>query len=200
MSLGEKNLREQKQTSIQVIPVRESTSTKWTNEKHSLYLNSMEAMFVSQLYDSLGWSSRWKKQLNPTSSGQSNAKSHTSHQFKILERGCRRKFNSTGSQQHGLEDSTNLSKHDQLCRRVINISRHPAVSNNPPAIQSTDLCQQPLFSFREVSDQNFVDDETTQTNHQNKRKRSRATIADSISNDQCIPTKITRREWTMKFS
>lgn len=28
--------------------------TEWTNEKHSLYLKSMEASFVDQLYSSLG--------------------------------------------------------------------------------------------------------------------------------------------------
>ncbi|KAF5468254.1 hypothetical protein F2P56_012420 [Juglans regia] len=60
--------------------VTESMSTEWTDEKHSLYLKSMEASFVNQLYDStdsLGFCrlsdstySR-KKYLNTrTSSGQ----------------------------------------------------------------------------------------------------------------------------------
>lgn len=37
----------------------ESKATRWTDEKHSLYLKSMEASFVDQLYNSLdmlGWS------------------------------------------------------------------------------------------------------------------------------------------------
>lgn len=37
----------------------ESKGTRWTDEKHSLYLKSMEASFVDQLYNSLdllGWS------------------------------------------------------------------------------------------------------------------------------------------------
>ncbi|MBA0879750.1 hypothetical protein Goshw_006108, partial [Gossypium schwendimanii] len=33
----------------------ESTSTEWTDEKHSLYLKSMEASFVNQLYDSMSF-------------------------------------------------------------------------------------------------------------------------------------------------
>lgn len=36
----------------------DSSNTEWTDEKHSLYLKSMEATFVDQLYDSmelLGW-------------------------------------------------------------------------------------------------------------------------------------------------
>ena len=38
----------------------ESMSVEWTDEKHSLYLKSMEASFVNELYDSmelLGWCS-----------------------------------------------------------------------------------------------------------------------------------------------
>ena len=31
----------------------ESTPTEWTDEKHSLYLKSMEATFVNQLYNSI---------------------------------------------------------------------------------------------------------------------------------------------------
>lgn len=33
---------------------KEDTHTEWTDEKHSLYLKSMEASFVDQLYNSLG--------------------------------------------------------------------------------------------------------------------------------------------------
>lgn len=43
----------------------ESISTEWTNEKHSLYLKSMEASFVNQLYsgsvDLVGWRSQDNK-------------------------------------------------------------------------------------------------------------------------------------------
>lgn len=40
--------------------VTERTATEWTDAKHSLYLKSMEASFVSQLHNSLdllGWNS-----------------------------------------------------------------------------------------------------------------------------------------------
>jgi hypothetical protein len=33
--------------------VSESHSTEWTDEKHSLYLKSMETSFVNQLYESM---------------------------------------------------------------------------------------------------------------------------------------------------
>lgn len=44
--------------------VRESMSTEWTDEKHCLYLKSMEASFINDLYnsvDTLGW--RLQRQL-----------------------------------------------------------------------------------------------------------------------------------------
>lgn len=46
-------------------------ATEWTDEKHSLYLKSMEASFVSQLYNSsdfLGWRSQEDYSSNPKSS------------------------------------------------------------------------------------------------------------------------------------
>ncbi|XP_010926400.1 cold-regulated protein 27 [Elaeis guineensis] len=72
--------------------VVDSGSTGWTDEKHGLYLTSIEASFVNQLYSSecnsenlLGWLPRTQKHRN--SSG-SNAKVFTSGQFKVLQRGC----------------------------------------------------------------------------------------------------------------
>ncbi|MBA0580632.1 hypothetical protein Gorai_022841 [Gossypium raimondii] len=64
----------------------ESTSTEWTDEKHSLYLKSMEASFVNQLYDSwnfLGRSSKLSRQTHGTSSDQ----------YKVLRGGRWKKIN-----------------------------------------------------------------------------------------------------------
>lgn len=55
-------------------PRIESMSSEWTNEKHSLYLKSMEASFVNQLYNSidiLGWPSQ-KERSVPNFSGEAN--------------------------------------------------------------------------------------------------------------------------------
>ncbi|MFQ6642154.1 hypothetical protein Gotur_017683, partial [Gossypium turneri] len=45
----------------------ESTSTEWTDEKHSLYLKSMEASFVNQLYDSMSFLGCNSKEKSPGS-------------------------------------------------------------------------------------------------------------------------------------
>ncbi|XP_008805274.2 cold-regulated protein 27-like [Phoenix dactylifera] len=72
--------------------VVDSWPTGWTDEKHNLYLSSIEASFVSQLYSSkynskdlLGSLSR--TQIRRNSSG-SNASSLTSGQYKVLQGGC----------------------------------------------------------------------------------------------------------------
>lgn len=77
--------------------VTEPTTTEWTDEKHSMYLKSMEASFVKQLYNSmdlLGWNSG-KDNLSGKKSSQkmhvgTNSKSG---QFKVLQSGCWQKVN-----------------------------------------------------------------------------------------------------------
>ncbi|KAI3825547.1 hypothetical protein L1987_07037 [Smallanthus sonchifolius] len=70
-------------------PKRESS--EWTNEKHSLYLKSMEASFVNNLYNSLDMQC-WQTQSECSSESMSSRKIHattrcTSGQFKVLHHG-----------------------------------------------------------------------------------------------------------------
>ncbi|CAA0819627.1 cold regulated gene 27 [Striga hermonthica] len=50
--------REQEETSTLRSRANERSPTKWTDEKHSLYLESMEATFVNQLNKSLNFFGR----------------------------------------------------------------------------------------------------------------------------------------------
>ncbi|XP_042475416.1 cold-regulated protein 27-like isoform X2 [Macadamia integrifolia] len=74
-----------------------SMFTEWTDEKHSLYLNSMEELFVKQLHDEkelLAGHSENETMLQRNSSGQLNENNHVSSgQFKVLWNGCWRKNN-----------------------------------------------------------------------------------------------------------
>ncbi|ONK64624.1 uncharacterized protein A4U43_C07F28110 [Asparagus officinalis] len=70
-------------------------ATKWTDEKHRLYLDSIEASFVKQLYNSeyssndlLGSSSRTQIHRTSSCSESSNLKNQSFGQFKVLRRGC----------------------------------------------------------------------------------------------------------------
>lgn len=56
---------QEEESSLDVIG-RDTMSVQWTDEKHSLYITSMEASFVEQLYnskDSFGWRARTKSRV-----------------------------------------------------------------------------------------------------------------------------------------
>ncbi|XP_068314121.1 cold-regulated protein 27-like isoform X2 [Pyrus communis] len=75
----------------------ETMSTEWTDEKHSMYLKSMEASFVNQLYnsmDSRGRSLQKGNSLHHKLSKQPQFNSRASSgQFKVLRGGCWQKIN-----------------------------------------------------------------------------------------------------------
>ncbi|KAK1281353.1 hypothetical protein QJS04_geneDACA020720 [Acorus gramineus] len=80
--------------------VVEPSSSEWTNEKHSSYLNSIEASFVNQLYrhggqsrSMIGWLSRTHRSLAPESSQSNSCCRVPSGQFKVLHKGCWKKLN-----------------------------------------------------------------------------------------------------------
>ncbi|XP_024163104.1 cold-regulated protein 27 isoform X1 [Rosa chinensis] len=73
----------------------ETMSTEWTDEKHSMYLKSMEASFVNQLYNSMDTRGRHKGNLSHIKSSkqpQFNSRA-ASGQFKVLRGGCWQKIN-----------------------------------------------------------------------------------------------------------
>ncbi|KAF3560275.1 hypothetical protein F2Q69_00012799 [Brassica cretica] len=72
----------------------EDTPTEWTDEKHSLYLKSMEASFVDQLYNSLGalGSKNNKDTVGPSRRFGDGGKP-SEEQFKVLRDGFWQKMN-----------------------------------------------------------------------------------------------------------
>ncbi|XP_048436872.1 cold-regulated protein 27 isoform X2 [Pyrus x bretschneideri] len=77
----------------------ETMSTEWTDEKHSMYLKSMEASFVNQLYnsmDSRGRNSQKGNSSHPKLSRQKQPQFNSrapSGRFKVLRGGCWQKVN-----------------------------------------------------------------------------------------------------------
>ncbi|MBA0838516.1 hypothetical protein Goarm_004326, partial [Gossypium armourianum] len=61
----------------------ESTSTEWTDEKHSLYLKSMEASFVNQLYDSMSFLGCNSKEKSPGSKSSRKTRCISSGQLLV---------------------------------------------------------------------------------------------------------------------
>lgn len=79
---------EQEEISNMDLSEKEPMSSDWTDEKHSMFLKSMEASFVDQLYssmDSSGWLTRNKH--NSGMRSFKHTKSHTPDQFKVQQNG-----------------------------------------------------------------------------------------------------------------
>ncbi|KAK4744804.1 hypothetical protein SAY87_011116 [Trapa incisa] len=74
-----------------------SITTEWTDEKHGLYLKSMEASFVNQLYDSFDLLNfHLQKENSPHSLGKTCRPTRSpSGQYKVLQRGFWHKINFT---------------------------------------------------------------------------------------------------------
>ncbi|GAB2293766.1 hypothetical protein Dimus_027979 [Dionaea muscipula] len=70
------------------------TSTEWTDEKHSLYLESMEASFVDQLYNSMdSFGGRWRKGHESAAGSSKCMNPHMTDQFKVHQNGSWQKLN-----------------------------------------------------------------------------------------------------------
>ncbi|RVW61208.1 hypothetical protein CK203_020526 [Vitis vinifera] len=74
----------------------EGQTTEWTDEKHSLYLDSLESSFVNQLHSSMGLFGRLSKvkmmELNSFQELAVNAY-NSSDEYTVLQDGCWRKRN-----------------------------------------------------------------------------------------------------------
>ncbi|KAG7037801.1 hypothetical protein SDJN02_01432 [Cucurbita argyrosperma subsp. argyrosperma] len=177
----------QDESSSQGTRMTESVPSDWTDEKHHLFLESMEASFVSQMFDSAhsGGTGSGKENSSWTKlHGQSQAASHVhSHvgQFKVLRQGSWKNvnFEPTEARPNLLNDYQALSRnpwihHFRAARRNKSVAcKSPAISsrkrnllpfggdNNsgPMRACNSDLSQHYIYNNKEVSDQNFVDGE-----------------------------------------
>ncbi|GMJ02615.1 hypothetical protein HRI_003930600 [Hibiscus trionum] len=126
----------------------ESTSTEWTDEKHNLYLKSMETSFVDRLYDSMDFpgcksqKERFPGSTHCTSSGQ----------FKVLRDGCWKKVNFETPR-------FQLNKRDgSSCFMASPWIQHFRSGSKSRVFASCSHLQDNA-SPKEASDQNFVDEE-----------------------------------------
>ncbi|KAD4888661.1 hypothetical protein E3N88_20734 [Mikania micrantha] len=165
--------------------IMKEESSKWTNEKHSLYLKSIEASFVDQLYNSLGMQA-CQRQSICTCDAISTWRNHPnicipSGQFKILQCGCWSKkcFNREKSQ---LKDA--LSLDNPWILHFTNGSRKRLSSTSSSLqyhVSDSQLHQDTGRSNTEVTDQNFVEDASC------SGKRTRTSKIAHSSNDQVVP-------------
>ncbi|KAL6995509.1 hypothetical protein U1Q18_005644 [Sarracenia purpurea var. burkii] len=172
-------------------PARESISTEWTDEKHSLYLKSMEASFVDELYnslDSLGWRSQRDKSLDPKLLEQKHAHNcSSSGQFKVLQSGC---WGNIKCERH----ESQLDKVDQPVNaraKMALTSAALAANSDQVTASHSHLCRyDSVGSITEVSDQNFIDEdiEGEKASRSCNVKRMKTSVAAKPSNDQIVPS------------
>ncbi|XP_022141546.1 uncharacterized protein LOC111011825 isoform X2 [Momordica charantia] len=192
----------------------ESVPSDWTDEKHHRFLESMEASFVSQMFDSahsvgsVGKENSSRTKLHGQTQSASNIHSHFG-QFKVLRRGSWKNINfePTESRPSVLNDLQALSRnpwihHFRAARKQKNVAcKSQAISsgernssfpfgstNNSGPMRACDshLSQQYISSNREVSDQNFVDEdrEVEKGNNGCIAKRVNTPETNALSNDQ----------------
>lgn len=195
---------EQEESSIMESQKKESS--EWTNEKHSLYLKSIEASFVDQLYNSLEMQS-CQTQKTSSSNAITSWKNLTntripSGQFKVLQGGCwsNKKFKRENPQQKDskrpsdsqvnpwIQHFTNGRKHGAMESSSLHEKPLMTATSQKNSVPDSQFYQEPGCSNTEVTDQNFVEAPTTQkANRPRNKKRTRTTTVTHSNNDQVVP-------------
>ncbi|KAE8679898.1 Cold regulated protein 27, putative isoform 4 [Hibiscus syriacus] len=146
-----------------------SSKLEWTDEKHNLYLKSMEASFVDQLYDSMDFLG-YKSQKNKFPGSKLSRQTHStsSGQFKVLRGGCWKKINfGTPGFQPNTSDRSS-------CFMASPWIQHFRSGSDSRVFASCSHLQDHASS-KEVSDQNFIDEKTSNERGSKKLK--------SVAND-----------------
>ncbi|KAL0369006.1 UNVERIFIED_CONTAM: Cold-regulated protein 27 [Sesamum calycinum] len=207
--VGARNCHDEQEETSSLVQAPAAETEEWTDEKHSLYLKSMEATFVNQLYKSLDLFGR-QSEKNGISGSKSSKPKQTSirapsGQFKVLRDGCWSKldFKRDGEEVNQEEESGVLlanpwiqhySRSEKQDNRTF-----PASCSKAPLATTVNRCsaqnfqlwrQDSVGSNTEVTDQNFNDDDLEEEEncrriHEIKRRK---TSTDTIqSNDQVVP-------------
>ncbi|RWW08592.1 hypothetical protein BHE74_00033025, partial [Ensete ventricosum] len=176
--------------------VVDSGSKGWTDEKHTLFLNSIEASFVNELYNEQyhskavqGWLSRTKEHKGSTEPSMKYG------QFKVLRKGCWRNLRFEMDNNHAEIENGSFP----LCTNpwiqhfrspYILKEKHLKSSDRDDDIEFKHICHQDsIDSSTEVSDQNFIADELIVGQRSSricrKRRRGTALVHEPI-NDQLI--------------
>ncbi|KAH7846104.1 hypothetical protein Vadar_009997 [Vaccinium darrowii] len=179
LDYGSVNSLQSQETLSQDSPVRESMSTEWTDKKHSMYLKSMEASFVNDLYnsaDTLGW--RSQRQLGEKHSNTCIS----SGQYKVLRGGCWEKNVLSCDLQE------RISFGSLELRTIHKIALAPA--DLTANMKQFPLCRSDsVGNDTEVTDQNFIDEDSEgeKANHVHEAKRRKILVVPTSSNDQVVP-------------
>ncbi|XP_062176554.1 cold-regulated protein 27 isoform X2 [Alnus glutinosa] len=187
--------------------------TEWTDQKHSLYLDSLEASFVTELQRSMrlrGLCSQDNVRGTYSPEEPRTKTRKSSDEFMVLRDGCWQKINF--ERKDNLLDSTAdshvvlgspwirhfTSSGKQRTERSLYVQEDGVLFHEGTHLKgnltsasgsSRGLDHQGFFgSSTEISDQNFVDeDQGEKSSCASKAKRLKASAADATSSDQVVP-------------
>ncbi|KAI3465352.1 hypothetical protein Pfo_022015 [Paulownia fortunei] len=204
--LAARNSMEQEETST--LMATEVKPTEWTDEKHCLFLKSMESTFVNQLYKSIDLFG-WRTHKNCPSGSKSSKHKPTSirtssGQFKVLRDGCWAKMDFRRDEPEvGEEEESKVPLSSPWIQHYRNskiqtIRKFPAscakaplatTENQNPARNCQLWCHDSIGSNTEVTDQNFNDEalEEEKSDRIHDMKRTSTTTNIVSSNDQVVP-------------
>ncbi|CAN4122679.1 unnamed protein product [Withania somnifera] len=176
---------------------------EWTDEKHSLYLKSMEASFVDHLYGSLNVVGR-HSQNNGLSRPKSSRQKHASPsgQYKVFQDGCWTKIDfkkdepqSKQTNESGTVFPSPWIKHYKSAgRHQMRVNSHlqgnaTLVKQSQSPASDFGLCHKNYVT--EVMDQNFIDEDLeggqSSSSREHSTKRTKIPLAAGTSNDQVVP-------------
>ncbi|BBH09584.1 cold regulated gene 27, partial [Prunus dulcis] len=199
-----KKMTSQNMVKRSLVPGLEGASTEWTNEKHNLYLDSLETSFVNELYHSMRLRD-WHQQKNARGTRSLQEVSfktqNSSDRFMVVQDGC---LQINLRQNESLMEST-ANSHVTVrspCRCHSTLAGKSCTVSSPKTLTLKKLhasarsseqnlvCHQDLVgSITEVSGQNFVDeDHGGKLSNASKPKRLKRVAADASSNDQIVPS------------
>ncbi|KAJ4836335.1 hypothetical protein Tsubulata_007296 [Turnera subulata] len=196
---------------------RPGTSTAWTDEKHGLYLESLETSFVNQLQHFIGLRG-CRQEIAPGLHSYQELSANgcgNSDQFMVLQDGCwqKVKFSRKEPLLDSTADSYSIPSNPQICYFASSGRQHNSASHylqNQNSSCSKRVRNSTVFyelasssehrpecrplheSFadnnREASDQNFVDEDKGERSRcLPGPKRLKMIGADATDNDQVVP-------------
>ncbi|KAL8196684.1 hypothetical protein R6Q57_024599 [Mikania cordata] len=179
-------VKQEEETSFMESPKRESS--EWTDEKHSLYLYSMEASFIDKLYNSLD-TQCWQAQNECSSDSMSSRKIHTSvccpsGQFKVLRHGFWSRVDFRRENLvHNEANRPHVLSSNPWIQHFRSGNRHePIQSPSHPEKPSLTSC-----SNTEMMDQNFIEEDSAMqlmNTTCSKKKRKVACAVSESGNEQ----------------
>ncbi|KAK6130885.1 hypothetical protein DH2020_035360 [Rehmannia glutinosa] len=180
--------------------------TEWTDEKHSLYLKSMEATFVNQLNKSLNLFGRHVQKNCQSESKSSKHKQNNicAPSSQVLRDGCWSKTDFRRDEAEvSQEESGPLSENPwiqhykcsserQTIRKVISSRAKDPLANTANQYSAYNFRlwrQDSVASNAEVTDQNFNEEdvEGEKSSRIHEMKRTRTSTDKALNNDQVVP-------------